>query len=133
MSIQVHTLFKVTCKVYAGERLQSTSIKGSRLRNHSIVVKVMKAKLQKEKHSEQSMEICNNNKENTTNKRNIHKNDTHRAADQKSEPNSLVRAILNSHIEKDIRSLELSLTRVPLLQDSILPSASSPFSLNCVF
>jgi len=93
----------------------------------------MKAKLQKEKHSEQSMEICNNNKENTTNKRNIHKNDTHRAADQKSEPNSLVRAILNSHIEKDIRSLELSLTRVPLLQDSILPSASSPFSLNCVF
>ena len=93
----------------------------------------MEIKLQKEKHSQQSMEICNNNKENTTSKKNIHKKDTRIAPEQKSGPNSLVMAMLNSHIEKNMRRLEISLTRVPLLEGSILTSASSPLSLNCVF
>ena len=56
MSIWMRTLFKGMHKVYTRARLQSTSIKGLRLRNQCIDVRVMAIKLQKEKHSQQSME-----------------------------------------------------------------------------
>jgi len=74
------------------------------------------------------MEILNNNKENTTSKT-IYIKMTHtKHLIRRVSPTPWLGLCLTHIFEKNIIRLKISLTRVPLLQGSILTSASSPLS-----
>jgi len=92
----------------------------------------MKTKLQKEKHSQQSMEIHNSIKENTTSKT-IYIKRTHAQHLIRNLGPTLWLGLCLTHIfDKNIRRLEISLTRVPLLQGSIITLASPTLSKLCL-